>query len=187
MPSATPNSTASGTRARALTRGEIAIPAIRLSMPRSRKLRFMIPSPYFVYPKARIAELSAVCRAHAQTRPSPVREPEGVRARCQLGRQRAPPRTGVGRAHGLLHQLVVRGQMTYRVGAGRVAGELERLAPAATEVDLTAVAAPARVRHPVRAPETLEQRRLRPDPGQGLLPDARAGQRQRLRGRTGQR
>jgi hypothetical protein len=46
--------------------------------------------------------------------------------------------------------------MADRISAGGVARELERLTTAPAEIDLTAVAAPARIRHPVRATETLE-------------------------------
>ena len=45
--------------------------------------------------------------------------------------------------HRLGHERVVGGQVADRVGAGGVAGELERLAAAPAEVQLAAVAAPA--------------------------------------------
>src|SRR5919197_3477392 len=76
--------------------------------------------------------------------------------------------------------------MAYRIGAGGVAGELERLAAAPAEVDLAAGAASARIRHPVRPAETLEERRFRPDPRQGVLAHARAREGKRVRGGAGQ-
>src|SRR3954453_11588770 len=90
----------------------------------------------------------------------------------------------VGGAHRLGHQPVVGGEVADRVGPGGVAGERERLAPAAAEVELAAVAAAARLRHPVGAAEAPEQRRLVPDPGQGVLAHAGPGQRQVLRRRA---
>src|ERR1700761_3932960 len=72
----------------------------------------------------------------------------------------------VGLAHRRGHDLVIGGELADRVGPRRVAGELERLAAAAAEVELAAVAAPAGIGHPVRAPEGLEDRGLVPDPGQ---------------------
>src|SRR4051794_18052456 len=102
------------------------------------------------------------------------------------GRQALVPRRLVGRAHRLGHEPVVGSEVADRVGPGGVAGELERLAPAAAEVELAAVAAPARFGHPVRAAEGPEQRRLVPDPGQRVLAHARPGQRQVLRRRARQ-
>src|SRR3954451_1605465 len=72
--------------------------------------------------------------------------------------------------------------MAYRIGTGGVAGRLEGLAAAPAEVDLAAGAASARIRHPVRPTETLEQRRFRPDPRQGVLAHARAREGKRVRG-----
>ena len=69
---------------------------------------------------------------------------------------------GLGRAAGRPdrggHELVIGGQLAYRVGPGRVAGELERLAAAAAEVEFAAVTAPAGIGHPVGAAEGLEDR-----------------------------
>src|SRR5690348_12636385 len=79
------------------------------------------------------------------------------------------PRGLVRGRHRDLHELVIRGEMADRVGAGGVTGERERLAAAAAEVELTTLAAAARVRHPRLATEPLEQRRLLPDPGQRVL------------------
>src|SRR3954465_10973675 len=76
--------------------------------------------------------------------------------------------------------------MTYRISAGGVAGELERLAAAPAEVDLTPEAALAGLRHPVRPAETLEERRFRPDPRQGVLAHVRAREGERVRGGAGQ-
>jgi hypothetical protein len=76
--------------------------------------------------------------------------------------------------------------MAYRIGAGGVAGELERLAAAPAEIDLTPGAASARLRHPVRPAETLEDRRFRPDPRQGVLAHVRAREGKRVRGGAGQ-
>src|SRR5215210_1319804 len=56
-----------------------------------------------------------------------------------------------------------------RICARGIAGELKRLAAAAAEIDLASIAAPARVRHPLRSPEALEEGRLLPDPGQRAL------------------
>jgi hypothetical protein len=51
-----------------------------------------------------------------------------------------------------------------RIGARGIAGELKRLAAATAEIDLAAITAPARIWHPVRSPEALEEGRLLPDP-----------------------
>ena len=77
-------------------------------------------------------------------------------------------------------------EMTDRIGAGGIAGELEGLAAAAAEVELAPVAAPAGVRHPVRPAEALEEGRLAPDPGQGVLAHAGPRQRQGVSGRARQ-
>src|SRR5689334_4510511 len=76
--------------------------------------------------------------------------------------------------------------MADRIGAGGVAGELERLTAAPAEVDLTPVAASARLRHPVRPAETLEERRFRPDPRQRVFADVRAWKGKRVCGGTRQ-
>jgi hypothetical protein len=44
-----------------------------------------------------------------------------------------------------------------RIGARGIAGELKRLAAATAEIDLAAITTPARLRHPLRSPEALEE------------------------------
>src|SRR3954452_2305496 len=64
--------------------------------------------------------------------------PRGGRQRAgHQVRVRRPGR--VGGPHRLGHQPVVGGEVADRIGPGGVAGELERLAPAAAEVQLAAV------------------------------------------------
>src|SRR5574341_2245605 len=64
---------------------------------------------------------------------------------------------------------VIRREVADRVGPGGIAGELERLAAAPAEVQFAAVAATARLRHPVRPAEALEEGRPLPDPRQRVL------------------
>ena len=68
-----------------------------------------------------------------------------------------PTRRLVGGSYGFGHNVVIRGQVADRIGAGRVAGELERLATAPAEVEFAAVATSARIRHPVRSAEAPEE------------------------------
>src|SRR4029450_12099324 len=82
--------------------------------------------------------------------------------------------------HRRLDDAVVGGQVAHRIGARRVPGEEEGLAAASPGVGLLPVPAAARIRHPVGAPEGLEERRLRPDPGQGVGPHAGAREGQGL-------
>ena len=56
-----------------------------------------------------------------------------------------------------------------RVGRVGIPGQGERLAAAAAPVDLPAVAAAARLGHPVGAPEPVERARVLPDPGERAL------------------
>jgi hypothetical protein len=70
----------------------------------------------------------------------------------------------VGGPYNLGHDLVVGREVTDRVRARRVAGELERLAAAPAEIYLAAIATPAGLGHPLRSPETLEEWRFVPDP-----------------------
>jgi hypothetical protein len=62
-----------------------------------------------------------------------------------------------------------------RIGARGIAGELKRLAAATAEIDLAAVTTPARLRHPLRSPEALEEGRLPPDPCQRVLAHGGSG------------
>src|SRR6201999_277359 len=84
------------------------------------------------------------------------------------------------------HDPMVGREMADGVSAGGITGELERLAPAATEVEVAAVAAPAWLRHPVRSAEALDERGLLPDPRQRVLAHAGLGKRKCVRSRAGQ-
>jgi hypothetical protein len=64
----------------------------------------------------------------------------------------------VGGPHRLGHDLVIGGKVADRIGAGRIAGELECLATAPAEIELTAVAAPARIWHPFCSAKAPEKR-----------------------------
>jgi hypothetical protein len=63
-------------------------------------------------------------------------------------------------------------QRAGRIGRGGVAGERERLAAAAAEVDAALVAGPAGRRHPVLAAERAQRRRIAPDVGKRTLSHA---------------
>src|SRR6201996_5992636 len=84
------------------------------------------------------------------------------------------------------HDPMVGREMADGGGAGGSTGELERLAPAAAEVEVAAGAAPAWLRHPVRSAEALEERGLLPDPRQRVLAHAGPGKRKSVCGRAGQ-
>src|SRR5579875_2271749 len=91
-----------------------------------------------------------------------------------------------GRPYRFGHDPVVGREVADRVGAGGIAGELERLAAAAAEVKVAALAAPAWLSHPVRAAEALEKRGTLPYPRQRVLAHAGPGKGKGMRGRAGQ-
>ena len=69
-------------------------------------------------------------------------------------------------------------EMADRVGCARVAGQRERLATAAAEIDVAPRAASARLLHPRRAAEGVEGRRIRPNIGERVVahrPEFKAG------------
>ena len=111
------------------------------------------------------------CLTGARLRPGTRLRPgneDGDRRRLDGGRPGSRSRA-IGRPYRGGHDLVIGGQMTDRIGARRIAGQLERLAAAATEIELAAVTATAGFRHPARATEALEDGGMCPDPGQGML------------------
>src|SRR5262245_42346996 len=65
----------------------------------------------------------------------------------------------------------MRRQMTDRIGRARIAGDGEGLAAAAAEIDVTPLAALARLRQPVGAAERHERRRRLPDLGERMVAD----------------
>src|SRR5882757_2127849 len=67
------------------------------------------------------------------------------------------------------HQVMIRRSIACRIGMRGVAGQCERLAPAATPVDLSLIAGPARLRHPGSAPEPRECRRIIPNRAERLI------------------
>jgi hypothetical protein len=67
------------------------------------------------------------------------------------------PRHLVRGSHRFGHDPVVGREVADRIRAGGIAGERKCLAAAAAEVDLAAVAAPARFGHPVCAAKALEE------------------------------
>jgi hypothetical protein len=75
----------------------------------------------------------------------------GPREEHRLGARRV-----VGGLYRIDNDRVVGREMADRVGAGRVPGQVERLATAPAEVDFAALAAAARVCHPAGAAEALE-------------------------------
>src|SRR4051812_40635624 len=81
----------------------------------------------------------------------------------------------VGGAHRLGHQPVVGGEVADRVGPGGVAGERERLAPAAAEVELAAGGGGGGRRAPIGAGGEPGRRGRRPERGQRGVGPARPG------------
>src|SRR4029453_11489683 len=60
-------------------------------------------------------------------------------------------------------QVMLGGKSADRIGGGGIAGEQERLAAAAAEIDLPAVAAPAWLGHPRCFTKAPKDRRVEPD------------------------
>src|SRR3978361_1085430 len=91
------------------------------------------------------------------------------RATGEVARQE-PLAIGRGFELGLLENLLMhRRQRAGRVGIAGVAGQRERLAAAAAEIDLLEFATPDRVRHPACAAITVEGFRILPDPGDRMI------------------
>src|SRR5215831_17085076 len=67
-------------------------------------------------------------------------------------------------------QAVRRRELAYRISAGRVAGQVIRLAPTSAEILRAPLATAARLLHPVFAPESVEAGRLHPDVGERSVP-----------------
>src|SRR5215470_15427423 len=67
------------------------------------------------------------------------------------------------------HAVVMRRQVTHRIGRPRVAGDGKGLTAAAAEIDVAPLAARARLRQPVGAAERVEGRRVLPDLGQRMI------------------
>lgn len=67
------------------------------------------------------------------------------------------PRHLVGSLHRFGHDPVIGGEVADWIGARGIAGELECLAAAPAEVELAAVAASARIWHPVCSTKALEE------------------------------
>src|SRR5579859_3474896 len=65
--------------------------------------------------------------------------------------------------------LMQRRERAGRIGIGSVAGERERLAAAAAEIDLAELAGFARLLHPGRAAIAIEGVRVLPDPGDRMI------------------
>ena len=71
-----------------------------------------------------------------------------------------------------MHDVMMGGKMTDRIGGGSVSGEKKRLASTTAIVDLASVATPARIGHPVGAAKTLKHRGVKPDLFQCLIVNA---------------
>src|SRR5512146_759436 len=94
----------------------------------------------------------------------------------------------LGAIHGRGHEMMMRREIAYRIGAGRIAGQQIGLAAAAAEVPPALRAAAAGLLHPILAAVAVERGGVVPDRADARLAHAREGEaRQHPRRLAGQR